>query len=316
MTGDLPSAAEHRDAPNAGGGPLEARYLAFLETITQLRPSLHRYCSRMTGSALDGEDVVQEALFQAYRKLDTFDDSRPLAPWLFRIAHNCSIDFLRRRGIRQDAEAEVAGTEEESTPPVEPVGSALGKAVEHLVLALPPKERACVLLKDVFDYSLEEIAELVDSTVGGVKAALNRGRAKLAARAPVAAPGRVQAPEDAALLRLYVDRFNQRDWVGLRELIAADAQLQVHDRFLGRLDKAPYFGMYERERPPTAWRMEIGDVDGETAIIVLHAVDKGWIPSYAVRLRIANGQVVGVTDYWHCPWVLSAAASIITGRPS
>jgi DNA-directed RNA polymerase specialized sigma24 family protein len=54
--------------------------------------------------------------------------------------------------------------------------------VEHLVLVLPPKERACVLLKDVFDYSLEEIAELVDSTIGGVKAALNRDRSKLTAR--------------------------------------------------------------------------------------------------------------------------------------
>ena len=61
-------------------GPFEARYLAFLETITNLRPSLHRYCSRMTGSVMDGEDVVQDALFQAYRKLDTFDDKRPLAP--------------------------------------------------------------------------------------------------------------------------------------------------------------------------------------------------------------------------------------------
>jgi RNA polymerase sigma-70 factor (ECF subfamily) len=51
-------------------GPLEARYLAFLETVTRLRPSLHRYCARMTGSVMDGEDIVQEALFEAYRKLD------------------------------------------------------------------------------------------------------------------------------------------------------------------------------------------------------------------------------------------------------
>jgi len=65
-------------------GKFEARYLAFLETISQLRPRLHRYCSRMTGSVIDGEDVVQEALFEAYRKLDQFDDNRPLAPWLFR----------------------------------------------------------------------------------------------------------------------------------------------------------------------------------------------------------------------------------------
>src|SRR5262245_34130250 len=162
MNADPPTGENYADAPNAGGGPAEARYLAFLETITHLRPSLHRYCARMTGSVLDGEDVVQEALFQAYRKLDTFDDARPLAPWLFRIAHNRCIDFLRRRGIREEAEA--AAAESDSTPPVDPVGPELGRAVEHLVLVLPPKERACVLLKDVFDYSLEEIAELVDST--------------------------------------------------------------------------------------------------------------------------------------------------------
>jgi RNA polymerase sigma-70 factor, ECF subfamily len=304
------------DAPNAGGGPLEARYVAFLETITHLRPSLHRYCSRMTGSVLDGEDVVQEALFQAYRKLDTFDETRPLAPWLFRIAHNCSIDFLRRRGVRQEAESEAGGADEESTPPVEPVGPELGKAVEHLVLALPPKERACVLLKDVFDYSLEEIAQLVDSTMGGVKAALNRGRSKLASRSLLFAPVRVKSREDAELLRLYVERFNQRDWVGLRELIEADAQLQVHDRFLGPLDKAPYFGMYARERDPEAWRMEVGEVDGEPTILVLHAEDGDWTPSYAVRLRVESGRVVGVTDYWHCPWVIPAAASIVIGQPS
>ena len=317
MNADLPSTGElHADAPNAGGGPLEARYLAFLETIAQLRPSLHRYCSRMTGSVLDGEDVVQEALFQAYRKLDTFDDTRPLKPWLFRIAHNCSIDFLRRRGIRQEAETELAVAEEESTPPVEPVGLALGKAVEHLVLALPPKERACVLLKDVFDYSLEEIAELVDSTVGGVKAALNRGRSKLAERSPAAAPARVKTPEDAELLQLYVDRFNKGDWAGLRELIAADAQLQVHDRFLGRLDRSPYFGMYQREHPPASWRMVVGEVDGEAAILVLRAADRGWTPDYALRLHAVNGQIVRITDYWHCPWVIPAATSLIADQPS
>ena len=79
-------------------GPFDARYLAFLETITQLRPRLHRYCSRMTGSAMDGEDVVQDALFEAYRKLDQYDESRPLSPWLFKIAHNRCIDLLRKRG--------------------------------------------------------------------------------------------------------------------------------------------------------------------------------------------------------------------------
>jgi RNA polymerase sigma-70 factor (ECF subfamily) len=103
----------------------------------------------MTGSVLDGEDIVQDSLFQAYRKLDTFDDERPLAPWLFRIAHNRCIDFLRRREVR--AEAETAAATPDFIMPVDPPGAALGRAVEHLVLTLPPKERACVLLKDVFD---------------------------------------------------------------------------------------------------------------------------------------------------------------------
>src|SRR5713226_3957587 len=160
-------------------GPFEARYLAFLETITQLRPRLHRYCSRMTGSVMDGEDVVQDALFEAYRKLEQYDDRRPLKPWLFRIAHNRCIDWLRRRGVR--VEAETASMGPDSVMPANPPVLGVGREVEQLVISLPPKERACVLLKDVFDYTLEEIAELVDSTVGGVKAALNRARSKLAA---------------------------------------------------------------------------------------------------------------------------------------
>src|SRR6201998_1093960 len=186
-------------------GPFEARYLAFLETVTQLRPSLHRYCTRMTGSVMDGEDVVQEALLEAYRKLHQLDDRRPLKPWLFRIAHNRCIDFLRKRGVR--VEAETAAMAPDAVNPVEPPALGLGRAVEHLVSSLPPKERACVLLKDVFDYSLEEIAELVDSTVGGVKAALIRGRAKLEASPASTKSSRAADPELTRIMRLYVDRF-------------------------------------------------------------------------------------------------------------
>jgi len=160
-------------------GLFAARYVAFLETIRLLRPRLHRYCARMTGSVLDGEDVMQEAVFDAYRKLDTFDDSRTLEPWLFRIVHNRCIDFLRRRQVREEAEA--AAADSRLVLPVETPGREVDRAVERLVLNLPPKERACVLLKDVFDYSLDEIADLVDSTVGGVfprprKASLRRVR--------------------------------------------------------------------------------------------------------------------------------------------
>src|SRR5207253_9418026 len=110
----------------------------------------------------------------------------------------------------------------ESIKPADPV-LGTGKAVEHLVLTLPPKERACVLLKDVFDYSLEEIAELVDSTVGGVKAALNRARTKLAESSPQAKSSRNVSPEMKRVMQLYVERFNRRDRDGVRELTSADS---------------------------------------------------------------------------------------------
>src|SRR5882757_5537324 len=98
-------------------GLFDPRYTAYLETVVHLRPRLHRYCARMTGSVLDGEDVMQEALFEAYRKLDSFDDSRALSPWLFRIAHNRCIDFLRKREVPKHAEA--AALDGDSVEPVE-----------------------------------------------------------------------------------------------------------------------------------------------------------------------------------------------------
>jgi RNA polymerase sigma-70 factor (ECF subfamily) len=296
----------------APAGPFQTRYLAFLETITQLRPRLHRYCSRMTGSVLDGEDVVQDALFEAYRKLDQFDDSRALAPWLFRIAHNRCIDLLRHRGVRDVAEAGAAGPD--ATISVEPTSLGVVPALEHLVLMLPPKERACVLLKDVFEYSLAEIAELVDSTVGGVKAALNRARTKLAASpAPLKSPRSVD-PELRRVMQLYVERFNRRDWNGLRELISADARLRVADAFAGRLADSPYFGNYERWSMP--WKMAVGEVDGEPVVITLRRGADTWTPYSIVRLTMVGQHIEDIVDYAHCPWVLSAASAVIVAIPS
>ncbi len=293
-----------------GEGPLETRYLAFLETISSLRPSLHRYCARMTGSVTDGEDVVQEALFEAYRKLDKFDESRPLKPWLFRIAHNRCIDFLRQKGVRDEA-ATVAAVREAELPTDAPMLD-IGKAIEHLVAVLPPKERASILLKDVFDYPLEEIADLTDSTVGGVKAALNRARTKLAEASPPLKSARRASPELRQLMQLYVDRFNRHDWDGVRELISADARLQVFERFAGRAAEAPYFVNYERW--PWPWKLAVGDVDGEPVVLILKRGADAWTPYSAIRFDVIGQRIDRILDYIHCPWVIEAATTVTIGK--
>jgi RNA polymerase sigma-70 factor, ECF subfamily len=299
--------------PEQVPGRLDVRYRAFLETVAQLRPKLHRYCARMTGSTMDGEDVVQDALFEGYRKLDTYDDTRPLSPWLFRIAHNRCIDFLRRREARARAEDAVA--DDGVTDPVDPPGPALGRAVEHLVQHLPPKERASVLLKDVFDYTLEEIAGLTESTPGGVKAALHRGRQKLQALQPeartpsgasVADASRRDAaltPEAEQLLQLYVERFNRRDWDGLRALIAADATLRVTDWYEGLLRESAYFTRYAQFAPLVA---RLSAIDGEPAI-ALYRDASTPTPHALLRIAVRGGQIAHITDYTHCPWMNTLA---------
>ena len=296
----------------ASVGLYDARYRAFLETISNLRPSLHRYCARMTGSVMDGEDIVQETLFEAYRKLGKFDDSRPLKPWLFGIAHNRCIDFLRKRKAR--SHAETASAIPDRVEPLNPANLSVQPAVERLVTSLPPMERACVLLKDVFDYSLEEIADLVGSTVGGVKSALNRGRTKLGRlpeREKVDAP---RSPETAELLQLYVERFNRQDWDGVRKLTSADARLLVADGFAGRLADSPYFTEYERRAGE--WKKRLGEVDGEPVIIDFRLDETGWKQHSIVRLEIAGGRITRIADYFFCSWLLPSAESVTLARSS
>ena len=67
----------------------------FLALVDDVRPDLHRYCARMTGSITDGEDVVQDTLARAYYELAELKEMPALRPWLFRIAHNRAIDYLR-----------------------------------------------------------------------------------------------------------------------------------------------------------------------------------------------------------------------------
>lgn len=297
MSGKLPPSAVADDP-----GRFDDRYRAFLETVAHLRERLHKYCAHLTGSALDGEDVMQDALIEAYRKLDTLDRVDALAAWIFRIAHNRAIDLIRRRRppLATQPLLEPEAVEQKINDE-----AGVRRAIERLVLYLPAMERACILLKDVFDYELAEIAELVGSTVGGVKSALNRGRAKLADVPPGEIRKRaVQDPARLRLLQLYVERFNRQDWDGVRTLTAQDARVKVSDCFRGKLANSPYFTEYATNWP---WHARLAEFEGELVVLVEQEKEEGSQPLSVVRIESDADQVLAIHDYYACPWILSAA---------
>jgi RNA polymerase sigma-70 factor (ECF subfamily) len=290
---------------------LEETRNRFLAAVKEMRPRLHRFCSRMCGSVLDGEDLVQETLAQAFYYLPSLKDQSRLEPWLFRIAHNKCVDFLRRE--RKQREDTVSYDEErvpESVPDgAEPADEPVDDALAALVAALPPKERACVLLKDVLDYPLGEIAGIVDSTLGGVKAALHRGRAKL--RELHHAPSQAELDgQQRRLLEAYVEHFNRQDWDALRRLIQADARVEIVGITEFSLSDvgAPYFRNYTAL--PWEWKFSLALVDGEPLIVHWQKAGADWLPRAAVRLWWRDGKVARIRDYVHVGYLLQHARAV------
>src|SRR5262245_48007661 len=206
----------------------------FMDLVAEVRPELHRYCARMTGSVFDGEDVVQDTLAKAYFALGQMEEAPPLRPWLFRIAHNTAMDFLRRYEHRNvDVVAEVPDATDTDEPGADP---SLVEAALALFASLPPLQRSALALKDVLGHSLEEVAATMDTTVAAVKAALVRARGNIAAARPPA-PAALRA-EDRERLQRYADLFNARSWDALGVQFAAEARLDVVSR-TSRRARAP-----------------------------------------------------------------------------
>jgi len=284
----------------------------FLELVAHLRPELHRYCARMTGSVADGEDVVQDALARAYYDLAELKEPAAMRAWLFRIAHNRALDWLKRYDRRMgepleepDALAAPADDPEDEVAREQALQAALSRFLE-----LAPAQRSCVILKDVLEHSLEEIAALLDLTVPAVKAALSRGRARLrelTAVRPAAAPIVATAPP-AALLR-YMELFNARDWDGVRSMLADDVRLDLVSRTkaAGRRQVANYFGNYDKV---AGWRMAPATLDGR-AVLAMFESPRASAPAYFVGLDFTDGRVALIRDFRYVPYILREAPLLL-----
>jgi RNA polymerase sigma factor (sigma-70 family) len=296
---------------NAASQPLERdRLVQLLALAEELRPELHRYCARLMGSVIDGEDIVQDTMvraFAALHDLELKDLETPLRPWLFRIAHNRALDLLRGRAVRAaepiDAATDVA--DPSSPDPVEMLmrQEAVKTAVSRFA-ELPTLQRSVVILKDVLDESLSDIAALLDLTLDAVKGHLARGRARLREINTQARPLGEARPASAAVAR-YAALFNQRDWEALRALLADDVKLKqsAHPLRVGRADVGMFFTIYARSDGvwlAPAW------LEGREVIAVFEdrADPK---PSYMMWLEWRDGRISFIRDYRHVRYVAADA---------
>jgi RNA polymerase sigma factor (sigma-70 family) len=272
-----------------------------------LRPELHRYCARLMGSVIDGEDVVQDTLVRALVALQELEEMPPLRPWLFRIAHNRALDLLRGRAVRMaepiDAASDVA--DPVSPDPVEMLmrQEAVETAVSRFA-ELPTMQRSVVILKDVLDEQLSEIAALLDLTVDAVKAHLARGRARLREINAQSVSRPDARPASAAVAR-YVALFNQRDWESLRALLADDVKLlqSTYSPRAGSADVGLFFTIYAKFEGvwlAPAW------VEGREVIAVFEdrADPK---PSYFMWLEWRDGRISFIRDYRYARYIVADA---------
>jgi RNA polymerase sigma-70 factor (ECF subfamily) len=275
--------------------------------FAEMRPRLHRYCARMVGSVIDGEDVLQDALIKA---VESFSSTGPIANpqgWLFRIAHNTALDFLRRRN-RQEALR--SGEEVDMiADPVDDIASReLAGASLRTFMRLPVAQRSSVILMDVLGCSLQEICEVMDFSLPAVKAALHRGRARL--RELAGEPDDLPHPELSEAERdrfgAYVARFNARDFDAIRAMISDDVRLELVNktRLSGKTEVSRYFGNYSGV---TDWHLVPGLVEGRPAILVFDPDQPGAAPKSFMLLQWSAGKVAAIRDFRHAPYIIDGA---------
>lgn len=279
----------------------------FLALVEGVRPDLHRYCARMTGSIVDGEDVVQDTLVRAYYELSELRELPAMRSWLFRIAHNRALDYLGRYDRRM-SEALEAGPEIEDTVGLDPDNAlARDEAVHAAVsrfLELTPAQRSCVIFKDVLGYSLDEIAGLLELSMPAIKASLHRGRGRLRDLSTVSEHTAPPRPVSPAVAR-YAALFNARDWDGVRAMLVDDVRLDLVSRLkrAGREQVSDYFTNYDKV---SDWHLVPGWLDGREVLAVFRE-PRDERPGYIIDLTFVEGRVGTIRDFRYVPYIAQEA---------
>ena len=275
------------------------------QLMAAMRPRLHRYCTRMMGSAFDGEDVVQEALFNAAEALPVAGEILRPESWLLGIAHNAALDALRRRkrqGVVESEEA-LANLPDHGAQADARVAAAASLAT---FLHLSIIQRSCVVLADVLGYSLTETAAILSVSVPAVKAALHRGRVRLRELVELADTALPRLDEaDRERLRAYAERFNARDFDALRDLLSEEVRLDLvnRTRLTGRKNVSVYFTRYA-EAPSCS--LALGWAEHRPVLLVTDPAVAAVGVAYVILLDWSDERIVAIRDFRYAPYVMDS----------
>ncbi|ANW06152.1 RNA polymerase subunit sigma-70 [Bradyrhizobium icense] len=279
--------------------------------LVAMRPKLHRYCARMVGSVIDGEDVLQDAMIKAVEAQPAAGELGNPEGWLFRIAHNTALDFLRRRkrqeALRGPAEVDMIVDQLDAVASRQIAATSL-----RTFMRLPVPQRVSVILMDVLGCSLKEICEVMDCSLPAAKAALHRGRAQLReiSDEPEDAPQQKLSDADRERLGAYVAHFNARDFDAIRAMISDDVRLDLVSRthLRGKAEVSRYFGNYDKV---SDWHLVPGLVERRPAVLVFDPSEGDTKPKYFVLLGWSAGKVATIRDFRHAPYVVDGAEYLI-----
>lgn len=270
--------------PHDLNAAVASAWARFQSQYEPLRPQLYRYCRHLTRSAWDAEDLVQDALARAFATIGSLHEPpKDARAWLFRVASNLWIDRMRRVTRELPSPTAVA------PPPDHAVREAAGT----LLSQLSPQERAAVVLKDAFDSTLEEIAEILSTSVGAVKAALHRGRGKLAE--PKQAASNEPLPE---VIDAFCKAFNAHDLDRVAALLLENATVEV-------VGASTMYGR-DKARTTALWGMLYGSErmsaveDGGQCRGIDPRFTQGALPTPArMEARIVRGEPILFSWYRH-----------------
>jgi len=278
---------------------LRKAWFDYVDTVEPLRSPLHAYGMKLTGNVWDAEDLVQETLLKGFAMIGRGDLHGPGSPvanpraYLFRTATNLWLDGQRRRIREQAILAE---------PQIQPAMAGpedVRAAGERLYQSASPQGRAAVILKDVFEFTLEEIADQLKTTVGGVKSALHRGRTGLREPPP---SSRASGPTRAFVDR-FIDAFNSHDLDRMTAALSETCSIEVPGVGGGRGRRG---GWAEASLEHTGVLLEPGVYEGENVVLFLNVTPDGPKLYDVVRLEEEEGLVTRLIHHCFCPDTIRA----------